>query len=158
MYTSVSRVRYQDQLVRVLPPGDAQDPVVPTDVQANPNRALIEARLKRYVVEDRQKKRPKYTGAHHKLTVDHVLGMIDAANKKCTAMSTSYSRATLNATGRPSASIDWMTVKATITGTFGSHVYHVIADISAWMTTPNRWTSRTMGVSSGETWVSTASG
>ena len=37
------------------------------------------------MIEDRQKGRPKYTGAHHKLTVDHVLDMIQKADKKCTA-------------------------------------------------------------------------
>lgn len=44
---------------------------------------MIEARLQRYVVEDRQKVRPRYTGAHHKLTVDHVLDMIQKAEKRC---------------------------------------------------------------------------
>ena len=77
-----------DQIVRVLPPGDAQGPVTPTYVQATPSRTLIEARLKRYVVEDRQKGRPKYTGAYHKLTVDGVLSMISAAHKKCVVCDT----------------------------------------------------------------------
>ena len=85
VYTAVSRVRLLDQIVRVLPPGDVKGPLTPTARQATPSRALIEARLKRYVIEDRQKGRPKYTGAHHKLTVDHVLGMIQKADKKCTA-------------------------------------------------------------------------
>jgi len=84
VYTAVSRVRLMDQIVRVLPPGDVKGSLVPTALQATPNRTLIEARLKRYVIEDRQKGRPGYTGAHHKLTVDHVLGMINAAGKKCT--------------------------------------------------------------------------
>ena len=84
VYTAVSRVRLLDQIVRVLPPGDVKGPLTPTAQQATPSRALIEARLKRYVIEDRQKGRPKYTGAHHKLTVDHVLGMIQKADKKCT--------------------------------------------------------------------------
>ncbi len=84
VYTAVSRVRLMDQIVRVLPPGDVKGPLTPTALQATPSRTLIEARLKRYVIEDRQKGRPKYTGSHHKLTVDHVLGMIDAADKKCT--------------------------------------------------------------------------
>ena len=84
VYTAVSRVRLLDQIVRVLPPGDVQGPLTPTAQQATPSRTLIEARLKRYVVEDRQKGRPKYTGSHHKLTVDHVLDMIQEADKKCT--------------------------------------------------------------------------
>ena len=84
VYTAVSRVRLLDQIVRVLPPGDVKGPLTPTAQQATPSHALIEARLKRYVIEDRQKGRPKYTGAHHKLTVDHILGMIQKADKKCT--------------------------------------------------------------------------
>ena len=84
VYSAVSRVRLLDQIVPVLPPGDVKGPLTPTAQQATPSSALIEARLKRYVIEDRQKGCPKYTGAHHKLTVDHVLGMIQKADKKCT--------------------------------------------------------------------------
>ena len=69
--------------MRVLPPGDAPDPVVPTAFQATPNRTLIEAQLKLYVVEDRRQGRPKYTGANHKLTVEHILDMINVVDKKC---------------------------------------------------------------------------
>ena len=67
--------------MRVLPPDNVQGLVVPSTLQATPSRALIKARLKRYVVED--KRRPKYTGVHHKLTVEHVLDMIEEAEKKC---------------------------------------------------------------------------
>ena len=84
VYTAVSRMRLLDQIVRVLPPGDVKGPLTPTALQSTPSRPLIEARLKRYVIEDRQKGRPKYTGSHHKRTVDHVLGMIERADKKCT--------------------------------------------------------------------------
>ena len=84
VYTAVSRVRLLDQIMRVLPPGDVKGPLIPTALQAAPSRALIEARLKRYVIEDRQKGRPKYTGTHHKLTVEHVLDMIQKVDKKCT--------------------------------------------------------------------------
>ena len=60
-------------------------PVVPTALQTIPSRALIEARLKRYVIEDRQKGCPKYTGVYHKLIVEYVLRMIEEADKKCVA-------------------------------------------------------------------------
>ena len=63
-------------------------PLTPTVLQVTPSPKLIEARLKRYVVEDRQKGRPQYTGCHHKLTVEHVLGMIDVAKKKCVVCGT----------------------------------------------------------------------
>ena len=88
VYTAVSRVRLMDQIVRVLPPGDVKGPLTPTVLQVTPSPKLIEARLKRYVVEDRQKGRPQYTGCHHKLTVEHVLGMIDVAKKKCVVCGT----------------------------------------------------------------------
>ena len=88
VYTAVSRVRLMDQIVRVLPPGDVKGPLTPTVLQATPSPKLIEARLKRYVVEDRQKGRPQYMGRHHKLTVEHVLGMIDVAKKKCVVCGT----------------------------------------------------------------------
>ena len=62
VYTAVSRSQFRDQIVRVLPHEDDKGPVVPTALQATPNRALIAARLKQYVVGARQKGRPKYTG------------------------------------------------------------------------------------------------
>ena len=84
VYTTVSRVRLLDQIVRVLSPGDIKAPLTPRALPATPSRTLIEARLKRYVVEDRQKEHPRYTGAHHKLTVDFVLDLVEKANSKCT--------------------------------------------------------------------------
>ena len=75
------------QVVRVLLPGDAPGPVVPTALQASPNRTLIKAWLKHYVVEDRRQGRPKYTGANHKLTVEHILDMINVVDKKCVVCS-----------------------------------------------------------------------
>ena len=81
VYTAVSHVRLLSQVVRVLPPGDVKGPLIPTALQATPSHALIEARLKRYGVEDKQKRRPKCTD---KLTVDYVLGMIQEAAKQCT--------------------------------------------------------------------------
>ena len=89
LYTVVSRIRLLDQIVRVLPPGDINGPLTPMALQATPSHTLIEVRLKHYVVEERQKKLPKYTGAHHKLTAEHVLGMIQEA------------KATRDAKGRP---------------------------------------------------------
>ena len=88
VYTAISRVRLMNQIVRVLPPNDAQGPVIPTALQATPSHALIEARLKRYMVEDRQKRRSKHTGVHDKLTVEHVLDMIGSATKKCVVCGT----------------------------------------------------------------------
>ena len=88
VYTAVSRVRLMNQIVRVLPLCDAPGPIAPTLIQATPNRKLIEARLKRYIIDDRQKGRPKYTGIYHKPTVEGVLGMINSANKKCTVCKT----------------------------------------------------------------------
>ena len=88
VYTVVSRVRLMDQIIRVLPPGDVQGPVVPTALQATPCRTLLAARLKRYALEDRRKGRPKYIGVRDKLTADHVLDMLDAAGKKCVLCST----------------------------------------------------------------------
>ena len=40
------------------------------------------------MIEDIQKERSRYTGRHHKLTVEHVLEMIDQAEKKCEACHT----------------------------------------------------------------------
>ena len=84
-YTAVFLDQLIDQIVHVLPQGDVKGPLTPTAQQATPSRALIEARLKRYVIEDRQKGRPMYAGSHHKLTVEHMLDMIEAADKKCTS-------------------------------------------------------------------------
>ena len=69
--------------MRVLPPDDAQEPVIPMALQATPSRKHIEARLKRYVIEDWQRGRLKYMGAHHQLTVEYVLDIISAVEKKC---------------------------------------------------------------------------
>ena len=55
VYTNVSRMSKADQVVRVLPPHNAQGPLLPTELQATPSEALIKARIKRYAVEDRRK-------------------------------------------------------------------------------------------------------
>ena len=70
IYTVILCVWLVEQVVRVLPPGDAPGPVVPMALQATSNRTLIEAWLKCYMVGDRRKGRPKYTEAYHKLTVE----------------------------------------------------------------------------------------
>ena len=88
VYTGISRVGNAEQIVRVLPPNNAPGPLIPTKLQATPNEGLIEARIKRYAIEDRQKGRTKYIGAYHVLTVDHVLDMITKAEKKCTVCRT----------------------------------------------------------------------
>ena len=40
------------------------------------------------MIEDRQKGRPKYTGSNNKLTVEHVLDMIEKSNTRCVVCDT----------------------------------------------------------------------
>ena len=144
VYTAVSRVRLMDQIVRVLPPGDVKGPLTPTALQATPSQALIEARLKRYVIEDRQKGRPKNTGTHHKLTVDYILDLVyikQMASARC-AVSTYSFKDTQSATGKPSALTGWTTAEAIIGGTSGSPVFHVIAGTSG----ATHWTSTRLSI------------
>jgi hypothetical protein len=83
VYTAVSRARLANQLVRVLPHNEAEKPLVPSDIQATPSEGLILARLKRYAIEDRQKKRPEIH-KNDKLTIPYILEQIEDAGKKCT--------------------------------------------------------------------------
>ncbi|RHZ88628.1 hypothetical protein Glove_21g17 [Diversispora epigaea] len=57
VYTACSRVRYMNQLICVASPNDILKYIEPTVLQATPCSQIIEAKLRRYKLDDRKKNR-----------------------------------------------------------------------------------------------------
>jgi len=91
VYTGCSRVRYINQLIRVSPPNDILEYIEPTELQATLCPQIIEAKLRRYKLNDRKQNRhfPRPLMENNKempvpsITVEDVMVMAIRQNKCC---------------------------------------------------------------------------